>query len=176
VTYHLACNNCGEVFISPEDKRDKCPECELHSQLFDDILNDVATEVLNAPVYGFPAVRHLTPEEAGIKAIQTWRDSYVEMLQVMGVEDINHIRDLESLIIRMGWKRTRIHPWHAIMIVTHIYLRDPKICEHGREFRNPFKLLKGSHPGILEFIKQSGKTFPELVAEAEQFLKEEGEA
>jgi hypothetical protein len=182
----LTCVNCGDVFETP-DKIDKCPECVLHSSLFDDILNDVATEVSCAPVTWAHPVIHLTPEEAGLKATSTWRDDYEELLNVLNLKDVTNLRDFTLLITAMGWKRNRIHPWHAILIVTFLYNRDPKMCEvkemlvdercvayhHFTSFHNPFRLLKSSHPGVAKYATKVDKSFADLVGEAEVVLQKD---
>jgi len=183
----LTCINCGDVFESDNEKSDKCPECVTHSALFDDILNDVASQVLTAPVYGTPNVIHLTPEEAGIKATITWRDDLENILKHLHLKDVNNLRDFNALIIAMGWKRTRVSPWHAILIVTYLYNRNPKMCEvkemlldenlvayhRFTSFHNPFRLLKSSHPGVDKYIKKLETTFAELVGKAEVELQKE---
>lgn len=183
----LTCINCGDVFESDDIKADKCPECVTHSALFDDILNDVASQVLTAPVYGTPYVTHLTPEEAGIKATRTWHDDYEDILKHLHLKAITNLRDFNSLIIAMGWKRVRVCPWHAILIVTYLYNLNPKMCEvremlidergvayhHFTSFHNPFRLLKSSHPGIDKYVTKLEKTFAEVVGMAEEELQKE---
>lgn len=183
----LTCVNCGDVFEAPDSKSDKCPDCSLHSALFDDILNDVASEVLTAPVCGCPTITHLTPEEAGLKASRTWRDDYEDLLNNIHLKDITNLQDLILLIASMGWKRTRVSPWHAIMIVTFLYNRNPKMCERNEAlvdergqiyhrfttFQNPFRLLKSAHPGVDKYVTKLDTTFAELVGLAEETLKKE---
>lgn len=183
----LTCINCGDIFETSDEKADKCPECETHGALFDDILNDVASQVMNAPVYGTPSVTYLTPEEAGLKATITWRDDYESILKNLHLTDVTNLRDFNSVIIAMGWKRLRVNPWHAILIVTHLYNRNPKMCEvkemlldenlvayhRFTSFHNPFRLLKSSHPGVDKFVTKLEKTFAEVVGMAEVELQKD---
>jgi hypothetical protein len=183
--FTLTCGNCGDVFLS-EVEVDKCPECEQHGRLFDDILADIAS-TSSSMERGPITVFHPTAEEAGIPESRTWRDDFRDLLNHLRFKDVTNIRDFTLLITAMGWTRTRVSPWHSVIIVTHIYNRNPKMCErremlldenlvayyHFTTFFNPFRYLYTSHPGMAKFITKQDTTFVDLVEKADAFLKEE---
>jgi hypothetical protein len=134
--------------------------------LFDDIIADIASVKVDMG-YGKAPCQHLTAEEAGIKPI-TWQDDYRNSCQARSISEVRNYTDLSGIIVTMSNCRTRVSPWHAIIIVTWIYNTQPGICGPN----NPFKLLKTIHPGMKEYIAKNGGSYSDLVTKAGKLLKE----